>query len=50
MTERDIRKRLDTERVTDLRARIRGAMDVPPAKRDCPLRIDNEQMLPARRA
>lgn len=44
MIERDIRKRPDTARVIDLRARVRAAMDAPPARWDCPPRIDDDQM------
>ncbi len=53
MTHHDIRKRPDTHRVTDLRERVRAAMDVPPAKWDCPARISDEDMfapLPVRKA
>ena len=34
-------KRPDTERIADLRQRVRDAMEQPPAKWDCPDRIDD---------
>ncbi len=48
-----IRKRPDTERVTDLRHRVRAAMEQPPVKWDCPARIDDRYIaepLPVRKA
>ena len=44
---------LDTERVIDLRQRVRTAMEQPPAKWDCPERIDDRYMtepIPVRKA
>ena len=48
-----IYKRLDTERVADLRGRVRDAMEQPPVGWDCPARIDDRYMsepLPVRKA
>ena len=48
-----VSKRPDTERVADLRHRVRDAMEHPPAKWDCPARIDDRYMsepLPVRKA
>ena len=48
-----IYKRPDTERVADLRGRVRDAMEQPPVGWDCPARIDDRYMsepLPVRKA
>jgi len=48
-----IYKRPDTERVTDLRRRVRDAMEQPPVGWDCPVRIDDcyiSEPLPVRKA
>ena len=46
-------ERRDTGRVADLRGRVRRAMEIPPARWDCPERIDDAHMaeaLPVRKA
>ena len=51
--EAQTRTRLDTERVADLRGRVRAAMERPPVRWDCPPRIDDrcmEEPLPVRKA
>lgn len=53
MTVSQIKKRPDTERVIDLRRRVREAMEKPPVKWNCPERIDNKYMsepIPVRKA
>ena len=53
MTIEQVRKRPDTERVLDLRRRVREAMAQPPVRWDCPARIDERYMsepLPVRKA
>ena len=42
--EMETRQRRDTERVADLRRRVRSAMDVPPAPWKCPESIDERFM------
>jgi choline trimethylamine-lyase len=44
MLHHDIRKRPDTARVADLRARIRAAMDAAPAAWTCPERVSDDAM------
>ena len=46
-------KHVDTERAKDLRRRVREAMEQPPARWDCPTRIDDCHMsepIPVRKA
>ncbi len=45
MIHHDIRKRPDTSRVADLRARVRAAMDARPAAWGCPEQIGDDQMV-----
>ncbi|MBI4530668.1 MAG: hypothetical protein HY709_04025 [Candidatus Latescibacteria bacterium] len=48
-----LHKRPDAERVTDIRCRVRSAMEEPPVRWDCPIRIDDRYMsepLPVRKA
>ncbi len=40
----EVRERADTERVADLRARVRAAMERPPVGWECPARIDDRFM------
>ncbi|MBN1458806.1 MAG: hypothetical protein JXA57_04670 [Armatimonadetes bacterium] len=42
--ETETRQRRDTERVADLRQRVRDAMDVPPARWKCPEKIEQRFM------
>jgi formate C-acetyltransferase len=49
----DTLRRADTERVADLRRRVRDAMELPPVAWECPPRIDDSWMskaLPVRKA
>ncbi len=53
MAGADTRGRADTERVAELRRRVREAMEVPPVPWECPRRLDERWMsdpLPVRKA